>query len=167
MKRLISLGALASLFVLHAGVAAAPADTFTDVVKIPLFLIDEEGNETDELFLECAGEVVKFSGELVFLVHETTRPDGSVVLRFHLSPRGAKAVGQTTGDVYRAVGVTQGVTIVDEDGLPFQDTFINNFNIVGPGPDNVTALIHQNIHVLIDAEGNLQVDVDNTFERCL
>jgi hypothetical protein len=74
-------------------------------------------------------------------------------------------VGLTTGDVYQATGVTQ-----EQDSIPlingaFEFTFVNNFKIIGPGTDN-NLLVHQNVHVTIDANGFVTTVIDNTTVEC-
>ena len=74
-------------------------------------------------------------------------------------------VGLTTGDTYNATGVTQ-----EQDSLPLTNgatefTFINNFKIIGQGPDN-NLLIHQTVHVTVNANGDVTTTVDNLSVEC-
>ena len=50
-------------------------------------------------------------------------------------------MGQTTGDIYQAL-----------TGGALEFTFINNFRLIGPGPDN-NLQTHQTIHLTINANG--------------
>ncbi len=111
-----------------------------------------------------AGEVVLVEGTLHIQQHVTIN-DNRVSLKIHFQPQGTTGVGQTTGDVYHAVGVTQ-----EHDSLPLtggaaEFTFINNFRLIGPGTDN-NLQIHQTIHVTINANGVVTTDVDNTSIDC-
>jgi hypothetical protein len=120
------------------------------------------------VFVPCAnggaGEVVLITGTLHVQNHITIN-DNRASIKNHFQPQGASGVGLTTGDVYHATGVTQ-----EHDSIPitngaFEFTFVNNFKIIGPGPDN-NLLIHENVHVTIDANGNVTTTVDNLSVEC-
>ena len=120
------------------------------------------------VFVPCAnggaGEVVLITGTLHVQNHITIT-DNRASIKSHFQPQGASGVGLTTGDVYHATGVTQ-----EHDSIPitngaFEFTFVNNFKIIGPGPDN-NLLVHENVHVTIDANGNVTTTVDNLSVEC-
>ena len=119
-------------------------------------------------FVPCAnngaGELVLVSGTLHVLQHLTITEDGNVHVKTHFQPQGASGVGLTTGDTYHATGVTQ-EEFNSNGPLPFTDTYINNFRIIGQGPDN-NLLVHQTIHITINANGELTADVVNTSVEC-
>ena len=73
------------------------------------------------------------------------------------------AVGSTTGDTYRAVGLTRGTDTTSGDNTT--GTFINNFYIIGQ-KSGTKYLIHETYHVTV-AGGELVVEVDNASTRCL
>jgi hypothetical protein len=111
-----------------------------------------------------AGEVVLIEGTLHLQNHVTIN-NNRASIKVHAQPQGASGVGQTTGDVYRATGVTQ-----EHDSIPltngaFEFTFINNFKIIGQGPDN-NLLVHQTVHVTITPDGTVTALVDNTSVDC-
>ena len=62
-----------------------------------------------------------------------------------------------------ANGVTQEHTAI---GPALNDTFINNFRIVGQGPDN-NLEVHENIHITINANGEVTSTVDNESIECM
>jgi hypothetical protein len=119
-------------------------------------------------FVPCAnngaGEPVLISGTLHILQHQTLSDAGNLHIKVHFQPQGASGVGLVTGDSYRATGVTQEEMNVNGP-LPFTDTFINNFRIIGQVPDN-NFLVHQTIHFTINANGVLTADVVNTSVEC-
>jgi hypothetical protein len=45
------------------------------------------------------------------------------------------------------------------------DNFINNFKLIGPGPGN-NLLIHEDIHVTINANGTLTATHDHFTAEC-
>jgi hypothetical protein len=121
-------------------------------------------------FVPCAnngaGEPVLISGTLHVLIHETISDAGQAQFKFHFQPQGASGVGLTTGDTYRATGVTQQTTTVDlTDGAPLEFTFINNFRIIGRGRDN-NLLVHLTVHITVNANGELTAEVVNTSAEC-
>jgi hypothetical protein len=120
------------------------------------------------VFVPCAnggaGETVLISGTLHVQNHITIN-DNRVSLKVHFQPQGGTGVGLTTGDSYQATGVTQ-----EHDSLPLIDgaanfTFVNNFKIIGTGPNN-NLLVHQTVHVTIDANGFVTTVVDNLTVEC-
>ena len=120
------------------------------------------------VFVPCAnggaGEVVLISGTLHIQQHITIN-DNRANVKIHFQPQGAGGVGLTTGDTYNAVGVTQ-----EQDSIPitngaFEFTFINNFRIIGPGPDN-NLQVHQTVHTTVNANGDVTSTVDNTSIDC-
>ena len=78
---------------------------------------------------------------------------------------GATGVGLTTGDSYQATGVTQ-----EQDSIPLingaaEFTFVNNFKIIGQGPDN-NFLVHQTVHQTINANGDVTTTIVDTSVEC-
>ena len=133
--------------------------TETTNLRIPLDLV---------VFVPCAaggaGELVALSGTLHVLTHVTESPTGNLHLKAHFQPQGVSGVGLTTGDKYQGTGVTQRQTNINGP-LPFTDTFINNFRIIGQGPDN-NFTVHQTIHFTVNANGEVTAEVVNTKVEC-
>ena len=155
MKRLLLLLTLVVL------VAALPAlAEVTTNEKVPIFL---------NVFVQCAnggtGEVVHFEG----ILHETNIVvinNNTIVMRSHFQPMGLRGVGSTTGDKYQATGVTQFTNKWDVvNGFPSTYTYVNNYKIIGQGHGN-NFLIHQNIHVTVNANGETTTQVDNFRTEC-
>ena len=158
MKKLLVLIGLVGVL---AGVAAsssrsAPADTLTVSTIFPINLI---------VFVPCAngglGEDVLLTGNLHDLFHITIN-DNSLHVKVHDQPQGISGTGLVTGDKYQATGVTQ-----DEFNTSFgaEETFINNFRIIGQGNGN-NFLVHDNFHVTINANGTVTALHDNVTIDC-
>jgi len=119
-------------------------------------------------FVPCAnggaGEFVEAVGRLHQVFTTVVNANGTVTVRSHFQPQGLTGVGLTTGDKYQATGVTQST---DQVGAPFPvvSTFINNFRFIGTGPNN-NLLIHEEVHLTINANGVLTVFVDHLSEEC-
>jgi hypothetical protein len=111
-----------------------------------------------------AGEQVLISGTLHLQDHITINGNRANI-KTHAQPQGGTGVGLTTGDTYNATGVTQ-----EQDSIPlingaFEFTFVNNFKIIGQGPDN-NLLVHQTVHVTITPDGVVTTVVDNLSVEC-
>lgn len=111
-----------------------------------------------------AGELVLVEGTLHIQQHITIN-NNRVTLKSHFQPQGAGGTGLTTGDSYNAVGVTQEVDTLPLVGGAAEFTFINNFRLIGQGPDN-NLQVKQTIHTTINANGDVTSVVDNTSIEC-
>ena len=111
-----------------------------------------------------AGEIVLVEGTLHLQDHITINGNRAN-LKIHAQPQGATGVGLTTGDTYHATGVTQEQDSIPLIGGAFEFTFINNFRLIGEGPDN-NLQVHQTVHVTIAANGVVTTVVDNTTIDC-
>jgi hypothetical protein len=140
------------------GVAAhAAAQTSTTSSKVPISV---------EEFVPCAnggaGEVVTLSGTLHVLTHTTIDASGGVHVTNQIQPAGVSGTGQTTGAAYRGTGVTReefNTTAASET------TRVNNFRIIGQGPDN-NLLVHHTVHQTVNANGEATATVDNFSLEC-
>jgi len=120
-------------------------------------------------FVPCAaggaGEAVLLSGTLHIVSNVTIDANGGFHCQIHFQPQGATGTGQTTGVTYRTGGETRQSLNISGQGLPSEFTFVNNFKIIGPGPNN-NLLVHDTIHATLDANGNPTADVNNTSVEC-
>jgi hypothetical protein len=158
MKRLCIIGVLGVLLTL---VMVLPVNAaVTQNVKVPL---------DTTVFVPCAnggaGEEVHLTGELHMLATLTEDGAGGMHIKWHSQPQGVSGVGLITGDKYRGTGVTQEETNIRPGGFPYEDTFVNNFRIIGQGKGN-NYLVHQVLHVTINANGEITAEVDNYSVEC-
>ena len=158
MKKLLVLSgvvAVLSIAVVSSS-NGAPASSSTVSTVFPIDLI---------VFVPCAnggaGEDVALSGNLHDLFHITVNGN-SLHVKTHDQPQGISGTGLVTGDKYQATGVTQ-----DEFNTSFgmEETFINNFRIIGQGPGN-NFLVHENFHITINANGTVTASHDNFTVDC-
>jgi len=154
----ISIG-ITLLTLSFAAVAFSQAAAITTNDFIPFSLL---------VFVPCAnggaGEDVLVEGTLHIQQHITINNNRATV-KTHVQPQGADGVGQTTGDSYNAVGLTQEVDTIALTGGATEFTFINNFRLIGQKTDN-NFQVHQTIHVTINANGDVTNSVDNTTIDC-
>ena len=83
----------------------------------------------------------------------------------HFQPQGISGVGVDTGDSYRAVGVTQDHFKASLTGGQLNQTFVNNFRIIGQGPGN-NFQFHENFHLAVNANGQVTTVHDNFSANC-
>jgi hypothetical protein len=120
------------------------------------------------VFVPCAdsgvGETVDLSGPLHTLISFTINGN-NVSGIMHFQPQGISGTGETTGDKYQATGVTQESFKNSLQNGQANDTFVNNFRIIGLGPGN-NFLVHETLHFTINANGTTTVFHDNFSVDC-
>lgn len=129
-------------------------------------------NDTTEIslsvFIPCAaggaGETVDLSGPLHTLVSSTINGN-NVSGYFHFQPQGISGIGDSTGSKYHATGVTSESFNNSLQNGQANLTFVNNFRIIGQGPNN-NYLVHETMHVTINADGTATVFHDNFSVEC-
>jgi hypothetical protein len=140
----------------RAGPAAAQSRPFTVNIRFPVQI---------GVFVPCAnggaGEGVILTGILHEQFHVTEFADGTFFLKIHDQPQNIKGVGDATGAIYMATGVTQ--SRFKSTGR--QTTFINNFRIIGQGRGN-NFLVQQLMHVTVNANGQITAEFDGARVDC-
>lgn len=119
------------------------------------------------VFVPCAlngaGEVVFLSGDLHALFHFTDDGAGGFHVMSEFNPQGVSGTGLTSGDNYQGTGVTR--FDFNAGAIPFNETFVNNFRIIGEGTGN-NLLIHATFHITVNANGEVTAIVDNFTAEC-
>jgi hypothetical protein len=120
------------------------------------------------VFIPCAangaGEVVDLAGPLHTLISFTI--NGNNVSGYtHFQPQGIVGVGETTGNKYHATGITRETFKNSLRNGQANETFDNNFRIIGQGPGN-KFLVHETEHFTINANGSVTVFHDNFSVVC-
>jgi hypothetical protein len=151
-KALICLAVLSSLIVpVNAAVTVNDTTEINLTVSIP-----------------CAdggtGEVVDLSGPLHTLMSFTMNGN-NVSGYYHFQPQGISGIGETTGVKYQATGITQESFKNSLQNGQANDTYVNNFRIIGQGPGN-NFLVHETLHFTINANGTMTVFHDNFSVDC-
>jgi hypothetical protein len=147
--------AVGMLFALSGTVAGA----VTTNVSTPI---------TQSVYVACAnggaGELVVLEGSLHTLITYTVN-DQNVSGKYHFQPQGVIGTGSITGATYHATGVTQeSFTMSLQNGQETR-TYVNNFRIIGPGPGN-NFLVHNLVHMTLNAAGDLTASVDQFSAEC-
>ncbi len=131
-----------------------------------------QANDTTEInlsiFIPCAasgaGETVDLTGPLHTLITFTISGN-NVSGFFQFQPQGISGTGETTGAKYQATGVTQESFKSSLQNGQVNETFVNNFRIIGQGPGN-NFLVHETLHFTINANGAVTVSHDNFSADC-
>ena len=96
------------------------------------------------------------------LFHVAVDDTGGFHAKTHFQPQGVSGTGLVTGDKHQGTEVTQ-----DEFNgkLGSEVTYVNNFRIIGQGPDN-NLLLHETFHTTVNAKGEVTVVADNFSTEC-
>lgn len=113
--------------------------------------------------LDGVGEDVALSGALHILMHLTADAKGGIHLMSIYQPQRVSGVGATTGATYTAVGGTSDHQKFGR--LPATFTYSNNFRLIGRGAAS-SLHIHENVHVVINGNGDIQTEVDHFSVSC-
>jgi hypothetical protein len=138
---------------------------------VPAHAAVEVNDKTDillQVFVPCAaggaGELVDLAGPLHTLISYTINGN-NVSGYFHFQPQAVIGLGETTDEKYKATGVTQESFKTAFVNLQANDTFVNNFRIIGQKSGN-NYLIHETLHLNFNANGTLTVVHDNFSATC-
>jgi hypothetical protein len=141
-------------------VSIAPADAAVQV--------NDKTDVNLTIFVPCAaggaGEIVDLSGSLHTLISFTINGN-NVSGYFHFQPQGISGIGETTGAKYQGTGVTEETFKNSLQNGQSNLTFVNNFRIIGQGPGN-NYLVHETLHVSVNADGTVTVFHDNFSIDC-
>jgi len=141
------------------------------ILVVPANAAVQENDTTDislTVFVPCAGggagEIVDLSGPLHTLISFAINGI-NVSGYFHFQPQGISGTGESTGTKYQATGVTLESFKNSLQNGQANLTFVNNFRIIGQGPGN-NYLVHETMHVTINADGTATVFHDNFSVDC-
>jgi len=96
------------------------------------------------------------------VIHFTIDGNEAFHVVFHAQPMGIKAVGQTTGDIYQATGVSMEQFNMIEG---YTETIVDSFKIIGLGTGN-NFLIQETLHLTANANGEVTADVAYYSYEC-
>jgi hypothetical protein len=119
-------------------------------------------------FVPCAndgaGEVVQLSGNLHMVTHTIANASG-ITVKSQIQPQGISGVGMDSGDRYQGTGVTQSTMSSSDPGADLTYSYVNNFRVIGHGAGN-NLLVHETLHVTVNAQGALTASVDTFKVAC-
>lgn len=121
------------------------------------------------IFIPCTnngvGENVALNGPLHILA-QVTLNKGDAHVKFQANPQDVTGIGSVTHYSYKATGITRDdVNIQTTNGFPANETYINNFRIVGKGAAP-SLLVHETLHYTVNANGTITASHDNLSASC-
>jgi len=154
IKKVAVLAAAAAVALATANLAQAAVSSN---VSVPL---------ATSAFVPCAnggaGEVVTLTGSLHILATATFDSAGGVHGTLLFNPQDVWGVGSVSGAGYRGTGATLS-TFSGKVGVV--STLVNNFRIVGAG-GAVSLQVHENVVLVVNANGTLTASVDHVSVTC-
>jgi hypothetical protein len=159
MNRLFSslvITAACALVLVLPSPARGQAQTFTDQIETPVDV---------SLFIQCFDENVHFTGTDFSVVHVTVLPDGKVRVSEHFTLRGATAVGETTGTVYR-FNYPQSNLFEFFGEPPYVENVVSTQTLLSPGP-GPNAVVQFRRQLTIDENGEVTVTREIFETKCL
>lgn len=151
----MSLGIAGVLSLLMTAPVGANASTSTFETSVPVAIT---------VFIPCAADTVLLTGNLHILMTITSDSNGGFHFSSLFNPQGISGIGSPSGAKYQGTGETRFDTQTSGPP-PFNFTFVNNFNIIGQGPGN-NFLVHENVHITVNADGTLTTSIDNFSFSC-
>ena len=110
-----------------------------------------------------AGEFVLVSGTYHMLFHMTIN-ENQAILKTLFQAQGVTGVGQITGDLYHATDVRHLINTVPLDTGAQTVTLVSRLNLVGSSGHNL--FVHQNVHLTVNANGEITSTVDHVSNEC-
>ena len=110
------------------------------------------------------GEIVVFEGNQHLVFFQTTLANGQLATKLQWNGEGVTGIGQYTGFAYRVTGVTQEHYVTGAP-LPYSETMINNYHIIGQGQATDMDL-HETVRMTVDVDGNVNVSVSDYNFSC-
>ena len=156
-----ALSLFAAVLLMAALLAPAPVRAAADSI-----MINQVFSIAMQVYIPCAagglGETVFLYGNLHDVYHITYNSAGGYRLHYSYNPQGISGLGDITGTKYQATGITLGGSTGQ---LGYEETFVNNFRIIGAGTDN-NFLVHETFHITINADGTVTASHDNFSVEC-
>jgi hypothetical protein len=117
--------------------------------------------------LDCGGELIHVTGTQHITFQTILDAEGNVVHSVgHLNWAGVTGEGVNSGTQYRIVNVLGSSTFNVNAG--FQETVATGFQFIATGPDKSTVdvRVHANLHITLNANGELTAEVSNFRSIC-
>lgn len=116
------------------------------------------------IYSDCAGEAIHFTGEFHVAAQTTLDETGGFHTTFVGNDHNVRAVGLSTGAIYRRVGVTHSSDNFSGQ-LPYQTSYTNSFSFIGRGMAANTLEIDI-VRLHIDETGASTIVFENRILEC-
>ena len=154
IKKVAVLAAVAAVALATANLAQAAVSSN---VSVPL---------ATSTFVPCAnggaGEFVNLTGSLHVLATVTFDSAGGVHGTLLFNPQNVSGVGSVSGAGYRGTGETLSTFSGNVGAV---STLVNNFRIIGAG-GAASLQVHENVAVVVNANGTVTTSVDHVSVTC-
>jgi len=110
------------------------------------------------------GDTITLTGNL-HVIAKVTTSGKATHMSTQFQPQGVSGISAATGVKYQGTGVTRQDLNVSTPSFPASVTTVNNFRIIGQGPNN-NLLVHENTYFTINANGTVTAVVDNFRMDC-
>ena len=110
-------------------------------------------------------EIVPFDGTIHVLFQTSFSASGRRHLKLQTNAQGMTGVGLVSGDLYRLNGGSSDAYEFDVEGLPYTNTYINNFHVTSAGATG-NIIAHETLRVLVDENGVPSVQNVNFVAEC-
>jgi hypothetical protein len=112
----------------------------------------------------CFPEIVVLTGSVHILQTSEVDSNGGIHFRSQFQSQGISGVGMITGVKYQGMRLSQTHTI-DHSTPALETTSMMDIRIIGQGPGN-NLLLHINMHMTINSNGEATANVVNTSIEC-
>lgn len=116
------------------------------------------------IYSDCAGEPIHFVGEFHVTEQTTIDKNGGFHNTFVGNDHNVSAIGLSTGNLYRRVGVTH-TSLKLTGELPYEMTYTNSFSFIGRGMAANTLEIDI-VRLTIDENGESTITFENRILEC-
>lgn len=113
----------------------------------------------------CVGESVLFNGHINEIGKVMDDGSGGFHARYHLNLQDFSGIGMTSNETYRLIDTANQSINSSGSGLPYEETYVEQFKIVGPGPGN-DYILRITFHITFNANGVITADVDKAEWGC-
>lgn len=146
---LVSMAALA-VYAAKAEVTTHVTIPVASVISVPCAVAGE-------------GEQVALTGSVEAVFVTALDATGEMHIVTVINQTGISGTGLTTGAKYQATGVNR--FSFSSSGQVSEFTFVNNFQLIGPGRDN-NLVMHETIHLTVKSSGEITANVANFSIDC-
>jgi hypothetical protein len=150
---------------------AGPTDEQIEAPAAPAFAATQNDTKVpfhQPVIVPCGRlgqEIVPFDGTVHVLTQTSFSASGRQHLKLQTNAQGMTGVGLVSGDLYRLNGGSRDSYEFDIGGLPYANTYINNFHVESAGATG-NIIAHETLRVLVDENGVPSVQTVNFTAEC-
>jgi hypothetical protein len=122
--------------------------------------------------LDCGQELIDFTGNIHVVSQSFAESDGQEIIRFHVNTHvsfaNVRGVGTASGNQYQITDATNSMFNFHAGaGTTTSDVVTFHFVVKGPPTDQPSdLLVHSNVHLTVNANGEVTTSFSNAFAQC-